>query len=139
MEFLITSILFLFTLTGFGQMANLEVNVSNIEEGKGQLIISVYNDPTTFPIEGKEWKSFYVPITDTNKATLNIELPNGDYAIALLHDTNVDGECNFNFIGIPTEAYGFSQNVRPLIKVPNFEETMFHIDGKKSIEIELIQ
>ena len=139
MKHTVTCLLLFISLLGFGQMSTLELTVTNFEENKGQLIISIFNDPESFPTEGKELKTVVVDKIISNKATVNIELPTGDYAIALLHDRNLDGVCNFNFIGIPTEAYGFSQNVRPIITIPNFEETMFHVDGYQSLEIELIQ
>ncbi len=120
-------------------MSILEFNVTNFEEQKGQLIVSIFDDPQGFPIKGKEFKLLYIDEIQTDGTSISIEMPTGDYAIALLHDRNKDGECNFNFIGIPTEAYDFSQNVRPIISAPSFEETKFHLAGTKSIEIKLIQ
>ena len=120
-------------------MGSLELEVTNFEESKGQLIISVFEKPEDFPIEGKEFKKIVVDKLDLEGTKINIELPHGDYAIALLHDLNLDGECNFNFIGIPTEAYGFSQNVRPIVSAPDFEETMFHLKDHVSMSIKLIQ
>jgi len=120
-------------------MSNLQITVTNFEEEKGQLIISIYDTASSFPIKGKEIERIFVDTIKKDGTSVEIKLPHGDYAIALLHDANLDGECNFNFIGIPTEGYGFSQNVRPIISVPSFEETMFQVHGETSIEIKLIQ
>jgi uncharacterized protein (DUF2141 family) len=44
----------------------------------------------------------------------------GSYAIAVFHDTNGDGKLDRNFIGLPSEPYGFSNNVGRR-GPPNFE------------------
>lgn len=139
MKLISTCIFLLFAFLGLGQMSNLELTVTNFDENKGQLIISIFDDPKGFPEKGKEWKRIYIDKIHKEGTSISIEIPKGDYAIALFHDLNLDGKCNFNFIGIPTEAYGFSQNIRPIISIPSFEDTMFHVDGTESIEIKLIQ
>ena len=139
MKFIFTVMLSLFSYLTYGQMGSLEIKVTNFKEGKGQLIISIFDNANDFPIKDKEWKRILLDIDNTEHATTQLNLPKGEYAIALLHDLNLDGECNFNFLRIPTEAYGFSQNVRPIISVPSFNETSFRVTGNESIEIELIQ
>jgi len=119
-------------------MSNLELTVDNIKKEQGQLLISIYNKASDFPIDGKEFKLIIVETINKAGTTINVDLQNGEYAIALLHDVNSDGECNFNFIGIPTEGYGFSKNVRPILKAPNFEETKFHLNENTSMKINLI-
>lgn len=120
-------------------MGELSLTVTNFEKEKGQLIISIFDNPAAFPAKGKEVKRLYIDKINIDKTTVEIDLPEGYYAIALLHDINMDGECNFNWIGIPVEGYGFSQNVKPIISIPSFEDTMFYVGESKSIEIELIQ
>jgi len=120
-------------------MSTLTLTISNIEEEKGQLMISIFDNAADFPTGGKEVKFVIVETVEKESTMVDIDLPHGDYAIALLHDLNLDGECNFNFIGIPTEGYGFSQNVRPILSVPSFEDTKFHLHGNAEIEIKLIQ
>ena len=69
--------------------------------------------------------------------TLN-NIPQGDYAIALFHDRNSDGKCNRNLLGIPTEGYGFSNNVLPILRTPSFDKTKFKVDTKVSISISMV-
>ena len=50
-------------------------------------------------------------------------------AVAAMHDENESGNMDFNFIGLPTEIYGFSNNKRPgLLGPPGFKACMFKID-----------
>ena len=51
------------------------------------------------------------------------DLPFGVYAIAFHHDEDNDGKMNRNFLGIPTEGYGFSNNPKIYTGPPTFDES----------------
>lgn len=53
------------------------------------------------------------------------DLPAGEYAITLFHDVNGNHLLDKNFIGIPTEPYGFSNNARGLFGPPTFDAAKF--------------
>ena len=44
----------------------------------------------------------------------------GNYAIAVLHDENNDRQANRNFLGLPTEGFGFSRNPAIGVSAPGF-------------------
>ena len=48
------------------------------------------------------------PITDHMATVIFDSLPHGVYAIKVYHDENENKELDTGFLGIPTEAYGFS-------------------------------
>ena len=50
------------------------------------------------------------------------DLPPGGYAVAAFHDRNGDGELSRNILGIPTEPYGFSNNVHGFMGPASFEK-----------------
>ena len=54
-------------------------------------------------------------------------VPFGDYAIVVFHDENRDGEFNQNWMGMPKEGYGFSDNPSAL-KKPVFEDAKFVVE-----------
>jgi uncharacterized protein (DUF2141 family) len=60
-------------------------------------------------------------------------LPAGDYAISILHDVNKDGKMNTNFMGIPKEGYGFSNNVMGTMGPPSFEKAKFKLSSEKVV------
>ena len=64
-------------------------------------------------------------------------LKHGQYALAIFHDLNSDTICNRNIMGIPTEKYGFSNNVRPFLTAPSFEDAAINLNSKKTIIIQL--
>ncbi|WP_022821845.1 DUF2141 domain-containing protein [Hymenobacter norwichensis] len=61
--------------------------------------------------------------------TLPITLPNGEWAVAITQDINNNDKLDKNFVGIPTEPYAFSNNVRPTLAAPDFNECKFVVNG----------
>lgn len=96
---------------------------------KGQLSVAVFaaNAAQSFPAEAvKAHKSFVL-----KENTLRLEdLPHGKYAISVFQDLNENGKLDTNFLGIPTEPYGYSQNPRPRFRAATFEEAAFEYSGK---------
>ncbi|MEM1313825.1 MAG: DUF2141 domain-containing protein [Pseudomonadota bacterium] len=62
----------------------------------------------------------------------------GDYAVAVSHDLNGNRATDTNLLGMPTEAWGVSNNVRPTFRAPRFEEAAFAVaDGPVALTIEV--
>lgn len=118
---------------------SITLTVNDVESTKGYVVISLYrNNPKDFPDESAIYKTAKVKASAKSvKYTFN-NLPKGDYAIIVFHDKNNDGDCNTNFVGIPTEGYGFSRNVRPKLTVPSFNDVKFSVSTHKSTSIDLI-
>jgi uncharacterized protein (DUF2141 family) len=60
----------------------------------------------------------------------------GAYAISIFQDENRNGELDSNFIGIPKEPYGFSNNLKKM-RPPSFEEALFEYEANEVVEINL--
>ena len=120
-----------------GQTASLTINVSGLKEIKGGIQLGLYNESASFPKPDLEFMVISI-LADSSVVSYTIpELPFGEYAIALYHDINSDKTCNKNWIGIPTEAYGFSNNVRVMLSAPNFEKTKFRLSEDRAINVKL--
>lgn len=59
----------------------------------------------------------------------------GTYAVAASHDENENGETDTNFLGIPREKWGVSNNVRPTMRAPRFEEAAFDLAQGESLTL----
>lgn len=70
-------------------------------------------------------------------AKADIYLPEGKYGIIAFHDTNGNEKLDTNFLGVPEEPYGFSNNARGLVSKPDFEETIIALDKPKQITFDL--
>lgn len=53
----------------------------------------------------------------------------GNYAIAVIHDENINGELDSNFFEVPTEGYGFSSDAEVNMSAPSFDDAEFFYDG----------
>jgi len=122
----------------FSQKAQLEIEILGINEVRGKIQIAVYNDSEVFPKKGKAYRVEYFDVTSSKMNAVIDNLPHNEYAIALFHDINGDQECNLNFIGIPKEPYGFSNNIKPVLKAPSFELTSIILNADKKIRIKLM-
>lgn len=117
---------------------NLTVTVTNVKTLKGKMVISVYNNPKEFPHYYKEYKLIKVAATSASVTATFSDLPEGEYAVAVYQDVNEDGLCNTNFVGYPTEGFGFSNNVRALFSEPTFNACRLRLDHDLSITISLV-
>lgn len=70
--------------------------------------------------------------------TVPIELSQGEWAVALTQDLNNNDKLDKNFIGIPTEPYAFSNNVRPTVGPPGFDECKFMVGDAKPQVVNII-
>ena len=117
---------------------NLTVTVTGIEGDKeGDILIGVYNSNKSFADTSKYYKKATVSIKGKRVSTTFKGLPNGVYAVAVIHDENQNKKIDKNFLGMPTEGYGFSNNIRPMFRGASFEESKFKLDDNKTIVIEM--
>jgi len=121
-------ILLLLPLLSFA--LELKINVENIDIKRGgDIYIGIYNSENDFL--KKEYRGQIFRVSKSIKADFN--LSKGIYSIAIFHDENRDGELNKNFIGIPKEGYGFSNNVI----FPSFNNSKIDLSKSTNIDIEM--
>ncbi|WP_426493363.1 DUF2141 domain-containing protein [Hymenobacter sp. 102] len=61
------------------------------------------------------------------QVSLPVELPPGDWAVAITQDVNNNDKLDKNLMGIPTEPFAFSNNVHPRFAPPAFDECKFTV------------
>ncbi|MEO6903580.1 MAG: DUF2141 domain-containing protein [Bacteroidia bacterium] len=136
MKYFILTVLLIFAQVV--QAFDLRVNIDNINSLEGQIQIIIYNTKENFLDDEKGFKLLHFDIKATKMSCLIENLSAGVYAVAILHDKNDDGKCAKNWLGIPTEGYGFSNNFRPKLAPPKFEDVSFKIDKDTTLNIKLI-
>ena len=62
-------------------------------------------------------------------------IPAGSYAVAVLHDENKNEKMDFNLVGIPKEAYGFSNNAKGFMAPPKFSDAAIRLQNGESKNI----
>lgn len=110
------------------QTGNLILNISGFENNEGSVRIALANSKEEYQTKGKAFRAAIVPIKDEKSQFIFEELPFGIYAIKIFHDENDNGELDTNFLGIPTENYGFSNNAKGSFGPAGWEDAKFKFD-----------
>lgn len=134
MKYLIFAIFFNILGTN-NKSSDLTIEIVNIEQTKGKIRMGIYNDADKFPKEGGAIRNEAFEVTGKTIKCVVKNLPHGEYAIALYHDVNDDNVCNMNFVGMPKEPYGFSNNAKPTLSAPSFSSTKFVVNKPTQISI----
>jgi len=110
--------------------ATVQVTVEKVRSSKGLITAVLYpDDPESFLKKGARLDRIRVDARE-GETTLCLHAPAaGRYSVALYHDENGNKEFDQDFLGIPTEGYGFSQNPGFRFGKPDIEETLFDIEG----------
>lgn len=122
--------------------ADLAVSVTGLKNAAGQVAIAVFSASDGFPKDdAKAAHRVRVPIDAAGQTAhaLFKGLAPGDYAVAVFHDDNNSGKLETNFFGVPQKGYGFSNNARPSLRAPRFDEARFPLSDKgANLVIELV-
>ncbi len=109
----------------------IHVEVPNIRNSAGSLSCALFETPEGFP---SDFMRFAVKLVMTKvqngEASCDFAgIPPGTYAIVVIHDENLNGELDKNFLGIPNEGYGFSNEAKAGFSAPSFSGARFMYDG----------
>jgi uncharacterized protein (DUF2141 family) len=110
--------------------ADLSLRMSGLKSAAGKVAVAVFAAPQGFPSEeGKAVRQVRLPVDASSRTAHTViqNLPAGEYAVAVYHDDNESGRLETNFLGIPQKGYGFSQNARPRMRAPTFDEARFSL------------
>jgi uncharacterized protein (DUF2141 family) len=99
------SFLLSFHLVTLGQIT-IKIRVENVEENGGKIHLSVFNSESSYKAR-EFFVSFALNATD-ELIYKELSLPNGQYVFSIYQDSNGNGKLDTNFIGIPSEKFGFS-------------------------------
>ena len=116
---------------------DLTIKVDGFKNNQGQLSVGLYIDAKTFPNQDEAYLGQRVTISQKKAVALFKDLPSKTYAVALYHDSNVNDELDKNFLGIPNEAYGFSNNAKGSFGAPSFDQAEFTLTQDITMSITL--
>jgi Uncharacterized protein conserved in bacteria len=118
--------------------ADIRVTVSGLDSADGEVGCALHREAATFPMDPSGARSVWVtPVGRIAECRFENVAP-GDYAIAVSHDLNGNRATDTNFVGLPTEDWGVSNNVRPFMRPPRFAEAVFTVtDAPVALSIEV--
>ena len=110
----------------------IHVKILNIKNSTGTVACALFESPEGFPSEYLR-SATNVMVIKIRKAQARCDfenIPPGKYAMAVIHDENMNGKLDTNWLGIPTEGYGFSNNAKGVLGAPSFSDASFKYDGR---------
>ncbi len=124
---MMTLAMLLTSLAAHAADAPVTVNVDGFRTRTGVVLVSVYSSGEGFPMEGdKALLTTSIPV-EPGACSTTLQLPLGRYAVALVHDEDADGELDTNFLGIPREGLGASNNAKGFFGPPSFDDAGFDV------------
>jgi uncharacterized protein (DUF2141 family) len=121
-------------LMGQGQNGSLTITITGIRNTNGALIACIHRDSQGFPTCQKSQTAIRQTLRISG-STMTVRfngLAPGTYAASVQHDEDGNGKLKTNFIGIPKEGVGISNNPGG---IPRWSRSQIQIGSGTAISI----
>lgn len=110
----------------------IHVKILDIRNSTGAVACALFESSEGFPTEYLQFATNIMVIkVRAKQARCDFEdIPPGMYALAVIHDENMNGKLDTNLQGVPKEGYGFSNDAKALLGAPSFAAAGFEYDGQ---------
>ncbi len=111
------------------------VQITNFDNNKGVCLVCLFDNAKAFSGKGEPVKKMMaVPVNGSATAVFE-NVATGCYAVSVIHDANNNNKFDTNFLGIPTEGYGASQNRLPFAAAPKFDANKFTVTANSTVTV----
>ena len=110
----------------------IHVKILDIRNSTGAVACALFESPEGFPSEYLRSAThiMFLKVRDKQARCDFEDIPPGTYALAVVHDENMNGKLDTNLLGVPKEGYGFSNDAKALFGAPSFSAASFPYDGQ---------
>jgi uncharacterized protein (DUF2141 family) len=131
-------IFLLFSSATFTESGKVLIEVTALRNSTGIVQIMVYNKEKDFLEDAGVIKTLTGAIKNNKCVIDSGTLPYGQYSFGLLHDENSNKEMDYNWMKMPKEGFGFSNNPKIGMSAPGFNETKVTLNApEKKIVIQV--
>jgi uncharacterized protein (DUF2141 family) len=133
--FLLQSIFFF--ITAFAQdssevnYGSLTVIIYGFENENGDCRFAIDNNEYLFESEDTVLIGKVLPIINHEVIIKIDSLSYGEYAVKVFHDENQNGELDTDFLGIPSEDYGYSNDASSWFGPPSWDKAKFTFHNRE--------
>lgn len=119
------------------ETGSIMVSVSGLSNENAGCIIALFNEKKGFPAKtARAARTLTIPAGVTSARFDAV--PYGTYALTIFHDRNGNGRLDGNFLGMPKEGVGTSNNPRTSFGPPSFNDASFRLDApEKEIRVNI--
>lgn len=119
--------------------AELSIRMSGFRNDDGQVLIAVFRGEAGFPGDpSKAWKTAVTRVA-RGQARVDLAVPAGEYAFAIVHDENGNNKMDTTWVGIPKEGYAASNNAKGRFGPPKYRDAKFTVGADGAIQRIVIQ
>ncbi len=111
----------------------IHLEIPNLRNNAGGVACALFSGPEGYPKKFMRYadKIVIAKVKGREAHCDFVGVEPGTYAIAVIHDENLNGELDTNFFGVPKEGYGFSGGAEvSMLSAPSFSEAEFSYDGE---------
>jgi len=121
--------------------STLTIRITGFHNAKGKANIALFRDAKGFPTDtasAVESQRLEIDPQTLSVTAVFKNLPQGSYAVAILHDENLTGKMDYDSQGIPQKGYGLSNNPDTSQGPPTPDQATFSVNQAESgIEIKM--
>ena len=103
----------------------LTVVVNGFPNEEGNCRFALDNSEAVYERDDSVWIGKVLPIINKQVIVVIDSLVYGEYAVRVFHDENKNKKIDTNFLGIPTENYGYSNDASDWFGPPSWEKAKF--------------
>lgn len=118
-------------LTAAGEPgADVTVSVSGLRSAKGNVLVCMTRASKSFPDCRSDATALKAKVAAGHGATVHFDhVPQGRWAVAVLHDENGNGKADRVMGMMPKEGFGFSRDAPVRMGPPKFADAVFEVGG----------
>ena len=118
----------------------MTVEVENVRTAQGVVGVLVFTTAQGWPEQFSAALRAEATAAHTGGVEITLpDLPAGDYAVVALHDENANQQLDRNWLGVPVEQWGMSNNPPYRFAAPSFEAARFRLEHDLRIWVVLSQ
>jgi uncharacterized protein (DUF2141 family) len=108
----------------------IHVEISSLRNDKGQVLCALFSSADAFPKKADRAAARITAKIVERKAVCDFTgVAPGTYAVSVVHDENSNGKLDTNFIGMPREGVGASNDAKGHMGPPKFGAASFRYQG----------
>jgi uncharacterized protein (DUF2141 family) len=117
-----------------GAVNSIKVVVVGLHSDEGEVACALFASAGGFPDDSlKAGKTTKSKIEKGQAVCMFADVVPGDYAVSMFHDENSNGKLDRNFIGMPKEGVGASNDAAGHFGPPKFDDARFSYKGGRSV------
>jgi uncharacterized protein (DUF2141 family) len=117
----------------------ITIKITGLRSTNGNLLVALFNAKKGFPGKYENaLRQTSIMAAGSEHVVVFSNVPFGVYAVAVRHDENANGKLDTNFLGMPKEGVGTSNNPKSRFGPPSFDDAAFTLDhGAMELNVNL--